>query len=119
MEFSRPHDLHRHRTAEEAPCFQVWHGKWSIAAQGQLNKLYGHDAKSMRNFTLHFDNENQCESLDRLWFGEVWFPVEKYVCQDQYSISPDRVLDPAELDLEPGQDEPELCFARSQIRDPA
>ena len=28
------------------------------------------------------------------------------------------VLDPAELDLEPGH-ESELCFSRSQIRDPA
>ena len=37
----------------------------------------------------------------------------------QASISQDPVLDPADLDLEPGQDEPELCFSRSQGRDPA
>ena len=41
--------------------------------------LYGHDAKSMKNFTLHFDIAEQCDNLDRLWFGEMWFPVEKYV----------------------------------------
>ena len=34
-------------------------------------------------------------------------------------FSQDRVLDPAELDLEPGRDEPELCLLRSQARDPA
>ena len=28
-------------------------------------------------------------------------------------------IDPADLDLKPGQDEPELCFSRSQVRDPA
>ena len=50
-------------------------GKWSISAQRRM-ALYGHDAKSMKNFTLHFDSDNQCESLDRLWFGEVRFPVE-------------------------------------------
>ena len=33
--------------------------------------LYGHDAKSMKNFTLHFDMAEQCDSLDRLWFGEM------------------------------------------------
>ena len=43
----------------------------------------------------------------------------KNACQVQSSISPDRVLDPAELDLEPGQDESELCCSRSQTRDPA
>ena len=76
MEFSRLHGVHRCRTAEEAPCFKP--GKWSINAQHRI-ALYGHDAKSMKNFTLHFDYENQCESLDRMWFGEVWFPVEKCV----------------------------------------
>ena len=45
------------------------------------------------------------------------FPVEKYVCQAQSSISHDNVPDPAERDLEPGQDEPDL-FSRTQVRDP-
>ena len=43
----------------------------------------------------------------------------KDMCEAQSSLSQDRVLDPAELDLEPGHDEPELCFSRSQARDPA
>ena len=52
----------------------------------------------------------------------VWGDVVscgKYVYQVQASISQDPVLDPADLDLEPGQDKPTLCFSRSQVRDPA
>ena len=52
----------------------------------------------------------------------VWGDVvslEKYVYQVQSSIAQDPIIDPADLDLEPGQDEPELCFSRSQVRDPA
>ena len=45
--------------------------------------------------------------------------MEKYLYQAQSSTTQDPVLDPADLDLEPGQDEPELCFSRSQVRDPA
>ena len=54
--------------------------------------------------------------------------MEKYVCDVQSSIFQDCVLDPifqdcvldpAELDLKPGQEELELCFSRSQVRDPA
>ena len=74
-------------------------GKWSINAQ-RRTALYGHDAKSTKSFTLHLDNESQCESLDRPWFGEVWLPVEKYAREVQSSISQDCVLDPAELDLD-------------------
>ena len=55
-------------------------GKWSLLPDSRVS-LYGHDAKNMRNFTLHFDMAEQCDSLDRLWFGEIWFPVEKYVYQ--------------------------------------
>ena len=40
------------------------------------------------------------------------------MCQVQTSSLQDPVLDPADLDLEPGLDEPELCL-RSQVRDPA
>ena len=61
----------------------------------------------------------QCDSLDRLWFGEMWFPVEKYVYQVQSSVTCDPILDPADLDLDNGYSEPELCFSKSQIRDPA
>ena len=49
----------------------------------------------------------------------MWFPVEKYVYQVQASIAHDPIPDPADLDLEQGYSEPELCFARSQARDPA
>ena len=50
-------------------------GKWIINAQRKI-ALYGHDAKNVKNFTLHFENEDQCESLDRLFLksgssGEV------------------------------------------------
>ena len=85
MEFSGLHGVHRCRTAEEALCFQAWqmvdYCSTSIA-------LYGHDAKSTKNFTLRFDNQSQCESLDRLWFvEEAWFPVKKYVYEVQSPLS--------------------------------
>ena len=51
-------------------------GKWSLLPDSRIS-LYGHDAKSMKNFTLHFDMAEQRDSLDRSWFGEMWFPVEK------------------------------------------
>ena len=73
----------------------------------------------MINFTLHFDMAEQCESLDRSWFGDMWFPVEKYVYRVQSSGTYDSIPDPADLDLEQGYSEPELCFSKSQVRDPA
>ena len=83
-------------------------GKWSLLRDSRVS-LYGHDAKSMKNFhTLHFDMAEQCGSLDRLWFGETWFPVERYVYQVQFSITNDSILDPADLDLDDGYSEPEL-----------
>ena len=75
--------------------------------------------KSMKNFTLHFDMAEQCESLARSWFGEMWFPLAKYVYQVQSSVTYDSTPDPADLDLEHGYSEPELCFSKSQVRDPA
>ena len=45
--------------------------------------------------------------------------MEKNSCNVHYAQAQDSILDPAELDLEPGQDEPELCLSRSQARDPA
>ena len=73
----------------------------------------------MKDFTLHFDMAEQCESLDRAWFGEMWFPVEKYTYQVQSSFTQDSILDPADLDLDERYSEPELCFSKSQARDPA
>ena len=73
----------------------------------------------MKNFTLHFDMAKQCESLDRAWVGEMWFPVEKYTYQVQSSFTHDSIPDPADLDLDEGYSEPELCFSKSQVRDPA
>ena len=61
----------------------------------------------------------QCDSLDRSWFGEMWFLVEKYVYQVQSSVTYDSIPDPADLDLEHGYSEPELCFSKSQVRGPA
>ena len=58
-------------------------GKWSLLPDSRVS-LYGHDAKSMKNFNLHFDMAEQCDTLDRSWFAETWFPVEKYV----YQVSP-------------------------------
>ena len=49
----------------------------------------------------------------------MWFPVQKYVYQVQSSVTYDSTPDPADLDLEDGYSEPELCFSKSQIRDPA
>ena len=89
-------------------------GKWTLLPDNRIS-LYGHDAKSMKNFTLHFDMAEQCETLDRSWFGEMWFPVEKYVYQVQSSVTCDSIPDPADLDLEQGYSEPELRFSRSRL----
>ena len=50
-------------------------GKWSLLPDSRIS-LYGHDARSMKNLTLHFDMAEQCDCLDRSWFGEMWFPAE-------------------------------------------
>ena len=63
--------------------------------------------------------ETTCDSLDRAWFGEMWFPVEESVCQVQTVVSQASIPDPADLDMDSGCEEPDLCFSRSQIRDPA
>ena len=95
-------------------------GKWSLLPESKIS-LYGHEAKSMKNSTLHFAMAEQCDNLDRLCFGEMWFPVEKYVHQVQSSVTCDSIPDPADLDLGCGYSEPELCFSKnkSQVRDPA
>ena len=43
----------------------------------------------------------------------------KNVHQVQSSVTYDSIPDPADLDLKHGYSEPELCFSRSQVRDPA
>ena len=105
-----------YRPQKKLPVFKP--GKWSLLPDGRIS-LYGHDAKSLKNFTLHFDMAEQCDRLDRSWFGEMWFPVEKYVYHVQSSFAQDPIPDPAELDLDEGYSEPELCFSKSQVRDPA
>ena len=73
----------------------------------------------MKNFTLHFDTNEQCDALDRAWFGEMWFPVQCNTYHVQASVTDDSIADPADLDLEDGYSEPDLCFSRSHVRDPA
>ena len=101
---------------KKPPVFKA--GKWSLIAGSRIS-LYGHGAESVKHFTLHFDMAEQCDSLDRAWFGEMWFPVEKYTHQVQSSVTHDSIPDPADLDLDEGYSEPDLCFSRSQVRDPA
>ena len=91
----------------------------SLHTSSEAESQDRHDAKSMENFTLHFDMAEQCESLDRAWFGEMGFPVEKYTYKVQSSFNQDSIPDPADLDLDEGYSEPELCFSKSQVRDPA
>ena len=62
------------------PVFRA--GKWSLSGTRKIF-LYGHDAKTMKTFKLYFDADDPCDSLDRAWFGEMWFPVQKPVCQVQ------------------------------------
>ena len=68
---------------------------------------------------LHFDVSEQCATLDRAWFGEMWFPVQKHAYHVHSSITYDSIPDRADLDLDEGYGEPRLCFSRSQVRDPA
>ena len=49
----------------------------------------------------------------------MWFPVQKHTYHVLSSVTSDCRADPADLDLEEGHSEPELCFSRSQVRDPA
>ena len=93
-------------------------GKWSLSTTRPIF-LYGHDAKTMKNFTLFFDSSDPCDSLDKSWFGEMWFPVEKSMCQAHTALSQATVPDQADLDMDSGCEEPDLCFSRSQVRDPA
>ena len=101
---------------KKLPVFKV--DKWSLLDDDKIY-LYRHDAKTMKQFTLYFDSSEQCDALDRTWFGEMWFPVQRHNYHVQSSIRDDCMVDPADLDLEYGCEEPDLCFSRSQVRDPA
>ena len=52
------------------PVFRT--GKWSLLETRKIF-LYGHDAKTMKTFKLYFDSNDQCDTLDRAWFGEMPF----------------------------------------------
>ena len=93
-------------------------GKWSLSGTRKIF-LYGHDAKTMKTFKLYFDSNDPCDTLDRAWFGEMWFPVQKTVCQVQSMANQASIPDPADLDMDYGCEEPDLCFSRSQVRDPS
>ena len=101
---------------KKLPTFRT--GKWSLLETRKIF-LYGHDAKTMKTFKLYFNNNDQCDTLDRAWFGEMWFPMQRQVCQAQTSVSEACIPDPADLDMEYGCEEPDLCFSKSQVRDPA
>ena len=73
----------------------------------------------MKTLKLYFDSSDPCDTLDRAWFGEIWFPVQKTVCQVQSVVSQVSVPDQADLDMDYGCEEPDLCFSKSQVRDPA
>ena len=83
---------------KKLPVFKV--GKWLILDDRRIS-LYGHDAKTMKNFTLHFDNSEQCDSLDRAWFGELWFPVQRNTYHVQASVRDDSRVDPADASPDP------------------
>ena len=84
---------------KKLPVFRT--GKWSLLETRKVF-LYGHDAKTMKTFKLYFDSNDPCETLDRAWFGEMWFPVQKQVGQVQTSVSESYIPDPADLDMDYG-----------------
>ena len=45
---------------KKLPVFKA--DKWSLIANSRIS-LYGHDAKTVKQFTLHFDMAEQCDSL--------------------------------------------------------
>ena len=46
----------------------------------------------------------------------MWFPVQRHTYHVQSSVTHDCIPDPADLDLDEGYSEPDLCFSRSQVR---
>ena len=83
-------------------------GKWSVNANRKI-ALYGHDAKTMKQFTLHFENSAQCDSLDSIRSEKYGFLSRRV--SGTSTMLKCNLVDQAELDQEPGQDEPELCFS--------
>ena len=81
-------------------------GKWSLMSDRKVS-LCGHDAKTTKNFTLHFDMHEQCDALDRARFGEMWFPVQKHIFHVHSSVTQESIPDPADLDLDEGYSEPQ------------
>ena len=113
MGWCRLYDLHGDRSSKEATR--------SLLDDDKIY-LYGHDAKTMKHFTLYFDSNEQCDALDRAWFGEMWFPVQRHNYHVQSLIRDDCVVDPADLDLEwdvknqiyasPSSSRPSICSSR-------
>ena len=62
--------------------------KLLVFRAGKWLRGSGHYAKTMKNFTLHFDTDDQCDTLDGAWFGEMWFPVQKHT----YHVSPQSLM---------------------------
>ena len=54
----------------------------------------------MKTFTLYFDSSDSCDSLDKSWFGEMWFPVQKSMCQAHTALSQATIPDQADLDMD-------------------
>ena len=94
---------------KKLPVFKA--GKWSLLDDDKIY-LYGHDAKTMKHFTLYFASNDQSDTLDRSWFGEMWFPAQRHDYHVQSSIREECLVDPADLDLEYGCEEP-CCLVRT------
>ena len=74
-------------------------GKWTIDDQCKTRHV---QPWCQEHEEVHFalrERTDQCESLDRLWFGQVWLPVEKYACDVQYAQAQDSILDPSRTRL--------------------
>ena len=61
----------------------------------------------MKNVTLHFDCGNSANPSTDCGLEKCG---SKICAKNQSSFSQTGALDPAEIDLEPGHDEPELSF---------
>ena len=81
---------------KKLPVFKA--GKWSLRLlEDDKIYLYGHDAKTMKHFTLQLNSNEPCKALDRTWFGEMWFPVQRHNYHVQSSIREDCLVDPTDL----------------------
>ena len=66
---------------------------------------------------MRFEHIADKDTLDRQCSREVQFPVVKCTLGARNACSQDAIIDPQDLDLEPGHQEPDLCFSRSQVQD--